>query len=77
MDGELRQHAETQHNVKCHPRKCEPSRPVLSAKHEGSGDNGQKLGEFNPDAVRLPQITKVPDKASDAYRKVQAGENED
>ena len=77
MNGQLRQVTGADGDVKCHPCNGKPTGPILGQQQKYGANNGERLGDFDPDPVGLPALGKVSDKSANSDRKVKAGNQYD
>jgi hypothetical protein len=73
---------EADDDVEADPEQGKPTRPVVSAKEEDSGDDGEDANEFDPQGVVLEQVVwvefgKVIDEADGAREDEEQGHESD
>ena len=64
-------------DMKCHPCDRKPPGPVPCKQQENAANNGERLGDFDPDPIGLPALGKVNDKTARTDRKIKAGNQDD
>ena len=66
-----------QYDVKDHPSERQPACPVAATEHKCTCQDCQSFGEFNRNAIRLPQIMKMVPTADNPNREKKAGDDND
>lgn len=76
MDGELAEYAETDGDVKRHPRNGEPPRPIARTQQENTAHDRETLGKLDPDPIRRAKGLEVGDGTADAHGEIEARDHD-